>query len=95
MIDPIKTLYNLIDDFTHSRMYIRQFCDIFSYTYDFDVKKENLSEVEKKLFSELSFVCYCYTDSKEDIKICPQYHFSAEQVVEKVQEVCRALGLPY
>ena len=64
---------------------------MFSDTYHLEIDFDSLSDMEKKLFPELSRIAYGYTDDEEDIQKCPEYCFSDKQVVEKVDEVITTL----
>ncbi len=74
-------------------MYIEQFCQMFSDIYRLELDFDELSDIEENMFRDLSRICYGYTDNEEEITNLPQYNFSDKQVVEKVDEVCKVLGI--
>ena len=90
---PKEKLYALLDDFYHNRMGIKQFCDLFSSTYDFEVDLDSLSNEEQELLGKLARMAYGYTDNIDDITTCPQYSFSDTQIVAKFEEIIQQLKL--
>jgi hypothetical protein len=92
-MNPKEKLYALIDDFMNNRIFIDQFCSMFSNTYNLEADLTCLSDSEKIQFNELSRVTYGYCDDNEEIKKLPQYYFSDIQVVEKVNDVCKKLRI--
>jgi hypothetical protein len=90
-MDSKEKLYSLIIDFIHNRIYINQFCEMFSDTYNLEIDYDSLTIIENQLLGELSRIAYGYTDNEDEIKNCPQYYFTDKQVVEKVNEVSEKL----
>ena len=92
-MDAKEKLYALLNDFYNSRMGIELFCRMFSDTFRLEIEYDCLSEIEYKLFGELSRIAYGYTDNTEDLANCPQYYFSDKQVVAKFEDVVKKLQL--
>jgi len=88
-----ENLYALLDDFVNNRMFIEQFCSLFSHIYHHEIGRDCLSNEENLLFSSLARIAHGYTDNEEEVRRLPQYNFSDKQVVEKVDEVCRKLNI--
>jgi hypothetical protein len=86
-----ENLYALVDDFVNNRLYIEQFCSLFSDIYHHQIDRNCLSSEENLLFGALARVAHGYTDNEVDLRMLPQYYFSDKQVVEKIDEVRRAL----
>ncbi|GHT13982.1 hypothetical protein FACS1894170_10530 [Planctomycetales bacterium] len=89
-----QQLCSLIDDFINCRIYIEQFCSIFDNTYHHEMHEcDDLSVYEKNLFGELARMAHGYTEDENEIKMLPQYYFTAVQIVNKVKEVNKNLRL--
>jgi len=92
-MNPKETLYSLLDDIVHNRIFLEQFCVLFAHTYHFDIDEDCLTKNEQELFTRLADMAYGYTPLEEDRLVCPQYYFNDQQIIAKVDEVLQCLGI--
>ena len=61
-----RRLYWLIDQYLSDKINEITFCDEFYYSYDLEMDYSMLTELEHKLFSELSTVAGRFSEYEED-----------------------------
>ena len=87
-----KRLYWLIKQYLSGKMDSNTFCDEYYYCYDLELDHESLSETERKVFKELSFVSGRFSPYKGDIEQYPGVYFTSTELWEKVQEAQEKLA---
>ena len=86
-----EKLYYLLTEFQKGKYDTDIFCDQFTIVYDTEMDYGLLSEVENKLFNELSIITARFSPYEEDLKI-PNVYYSEKEVKSKVREVLDRLG---
>jgi len=88
-----RRIYQIINMYLSNKIDAWAFCDEFYYCYDLEIDSRNLSDIEKKLFSELSIIAGRFTKFEDDLKQYPGTYFSEEQLRKKVFEVQEQLNI--
>lgn len=88
-----KRVYWLLDQYLAGKIDARTFCDEFYYSYDLEIKRSSLSQLESKIFSNLSIVAGRFSEFEEDHINYPGTYFTEEELKNKVIETREALQL--
>ncbi|TLU98951.1 magnesium and cobalt transport protein CorA [Dyadobacter luticola] len=88
-----RRLYWLIDQYLLGQMTERDFCDEFYYSYSLEISDNDLTELEKRNFSELDKIASRYSEFEEDHKSYPKAFYTATQLKEKIQETKEKLNI--
>lgn len=86
-----KRLYWLIDQYLLGQIKSQDFCYEFHDCYDLELDLDSLTELEHKIFSDLSLVAGRFSSFEKDLKKYPAFFFNEEQLREKVQEAVAKL----
>ena len=81
-----EKLYYLLTEYQKGKYDINTFCDQFTVIYDTEVDYDTLSNLENKLFNELSIITARFSPYEDDLKI-PNVYYSEQDVKSKVEEV--------
>ncbi len=81
-----RRLYWLIDQYLERKLGEREFCDEFYYSYDLEVDKEILTNIEKQAFLSLSVVSSRFSQYEEDHKLDSRAFSTAQELGEKIRE---------
>lgn len=81
-----RRLYQLMDMYLSGKIDAWTFCNEYYWTYDLELERETLTELEVKFFSELGIVSGRFTNIEEDIKQYPGTYFTEEQLKQKIIE---------
>lgn len=87
-----EKLYYLLTEFNKGNYDIKTFCDQFTEIYDLELDYESLTNLEYQLFHDLKVMTARFSQYEEDLKM-PNVYFSAEQVIAKINEVCKQLSI--
>lgn len=80
-------LYYIIDQYLKKQITSRQFCDEFYYCYGKELNYDTLTNMERRLFSELSKKASRFSEFEEDIENYPGTYFTEEQLNNQITEV--------
>jgi hypothetical protein len=87
-----EKIYYLIREFKKGNYDINIFCDEVTNVYNLELNFNDLSELEKKYFSELIILTSRYSPYENDLKI-PNAFFNDSQVRVKVDEIIEKLHI--
>ena len=82
----IRRLYWLIEEYLKGSINEATFCDEFYYSYDLEIDKISLNDIEKSAFSELGKVTSRFSQHEDDHKLDARAFVSAEELRKKVIE---------
>ncbi len=77
-----EQLYYLIREYIKGNYDTNTFCEQFSLIYDMEVDDDDLNEIERTLFSNLSRIAYRFSPYEEDLAIPNMYYTEQEVKVE-------------
>lgn len=88
-----KRVYWLIDQYLAGKIDAKTFCDEFYYSYDLEIKRSSLTQLESIAFSDLSIVAGRFSEFEEDHINYPGTYFTEEDLKKKVIETREVLQL--
>jgi hypothetical protein len=83
--DKLK-LFWLINQYFLGKIDEPTFCDEFYNSYDLEINKETLSDVEQQTFAELSKVSSRFSQYEEDHKLDSQAFSTVQELRQKIIE---------
>ena len=81
-----RRLYELMEMYLSGKIDAWTFCNEYYYSYDLELDRETLTELEAKSFSELSTVSGRFSNIEDDLKKYPGTFFTEEQLRQKIIE---------
>ena len=81
-----RRLYWLIEQYLSAKIDESTFCDEYYYSYDLEIDDENLSEIERRAFSDLSKVCSRFSQHEEDHKLDSHAFFTSQDLRKRIIE---------
>ncbi|MBV4360611.1 colicin immunity domain-containing protein [Pinibacter aurantiacus] len=81
-----RRLYWLLDQYLSGKINASIFCDEFYYSYDLELDYSSLTELEHRLFSELSTVAGRFSEYEEDHLALPEGFYTKEELKQKIIE---------
>ena len=87
-----EKLYYLINEFFAGNYDAETFSDLFTVQYNTDTDYDELSEIENRLFDELSHITSRFSSDVEDLRI-PNLYYDESKVRKCVMEVIENLKI--
>jgi hypothetical protein len=87
-----KKIYWLINQYAMGNIDADIFCDEYHECYDLELNLDTLTEMESRLFSELSTIAGRFTSFQEDLEKYPGTYFDEKQLKEKINQIKKNLG---
>jgi len=81
-----QRLYWLIEQYLLGEINETTFCDEFYYSYDLEVDRNTLNDMERIVFAELSGVSSRFSEYKEDHELDPNAFSTKEELRQKIIE---------
>lgn len=81
--DDKRRLYWLIEQYILGQIDEPLFCDEYYYSYDLQISKDTLSDIERRVFSELSTVSSRFSQYKEDHKLDARAFTTLQELKQK------------
>ncbi|MGC4059177.1 MAG: hypothetical protein QM743_13825 [Chitinophagaceae bacterium] len=81
-----RRLYWLIDQYLSDKLDETGFCDEFYYSYDLEVDRNTLTDIEKIAFASLSKVSDRFSSYEEDHNLDPRAFSTVKELKEKIIE---------
>jgi hypothetical protein len=81
-----RRLHWLIDEYLSGNINESVFCDEFYFSYDLELDRQTLSEIEQRIFNELSKVTSRFSEFEEDHKLDSRAFSTANELREKILE---------
>ncbi|HRP03144.1 MAG TPA: hypothetical protein PLE30_10905 [Candidatus Kapabacteria bacterium] len=81
-----KRIYWIIDQYLKGKITESSFCDEFYYSYDLELNRELLNEVEKQAFLELSKVSSRFSQYEEDHNLDKHAFSTVDELKQKIIE---------
>lgn len=81
-----RRLYWLIHAFIEESMSASEFCDEFYYSYDLQIDKNVLSDLEKKVFLAIDSIASRYSEFQEDHVLYPNAYTTELELREVVMQ---------
>ncbi|MBI4086574.1 hypothetical protein HY416_01175 [Candidatus Kaiserbacteria bacterium] len=88
-----RRLYWLIDEYLSGNIDESTFCDEFYYSYSLEIDPKILSDIERKVFSELDKVASRFSQHEEDHAVGPRAYSTVEELKQKIIETKEKLKL--
>ena len=87
-----RKLYWLIDQHLSGKITERVFCDEFYYSYSLEIRDDDLTKLEQKVFSELDKIASRFSEYEEDHKLDPKAFYTIDQLKQKIKETKEKLS---
>ena len=87
---PKEEVYFLLEEFNSGNYTVKDFSELFSFTYFRKINTDELNKKEKRLYRELADMTDRFSPFEEDLKI-PNMYFSESDVKQKAQVVFEEL----
>jgi hypothetical protein len=81
-----RRLYSLIDSFLGGEIDSSTFCDEFYYSYDLEITKDMLNNIEYGAFSELNEIASRFSKYESDHRLDPKAFSGEEELMKKIRE---------
>lgn len=88
-----RRLYWLIDKYLNDQIDERTFCDEFYYSYSLELNHEELTDIERKMFSELDLVVSRFSEFGSDHELDINAFSTVEELHKKVIDVKEKLSV--
>lgn len=81
-----ECLWYLINGLVKGSYSVKTFCNEFTRIYDLEVKYDELSNEENRLFGELCEMTGRFSDNDDELKI-PNMYFSEKEIMDMVRQI--------
>ncbi len=82
----------LIKELLTGKYEVKVFCSLFTEKYSTKTNRKELSDDERKCFSELNEMTARFSDIEDELKITNLY-FNKEQILKKVEQIAKELRI--